>query len=203
MKRFVPLALSVTLMVGACGGGEMTLTEYVDRLNGIIAQAIPQGEALFASPQGAVLAEGARLTDFTPQDLQIALERVGEIEVQIREAAEDIDPPEAVAGFHNLYFDTRFASAREALAVRAGTTATWEELSETPEMAAYRTAVADDKQTCIDFQDEMDATEERGAFADTPWLPSELKEIVTALLGCDVYPEHPEDMFRPAPTTAP
>jgi len=197
MKRFVPLALSVALLLTACGGSEMTLTEYVDRLNAIIAEAIPQGEALFASPEGAVMAEGAQLSDFTPQDLQTSLEQVGEIEVQIREAAEDIDPPVAVAEFHKLYFDTRFASARAALAVRAGTADSWEELSETPEMAAYRTAVAEDKQTCIDFQNDMDATEARGAFADTPWLPNELKEIVSALLGCDVYPEHPEDMFHP------
>lgn len=197
MKRLAPLALSVALLVGACSSGEMTLTEYVDRLNAIIAEAIPQGEALFASPHGAVMAEGAKLSDFTPQDLQMALEQVGEIEVQIRDAAKDIDPPAAVADFHSLYFDTRFASAREALAVRSGTATSWEELSGTPEMAAYRTAVAEDKQTCIDFQNDMDATEARGAFADTPWLPGELKEIVSALLGCDVYPEHPEDMFRP------
>ncbi len=197
MKKFVPLALSVTLLVGACGGGEMTLTEYVDRLNAVIGRAIPQGEALFASPEGAVMAEGAQLSDFTPQDLQAALERIGEIEVEVGEGVADIDPPAAVAEFHNLYFDTRYSSAREALAARAGTAATWEELSDTPEMAAYRTAVIEDKQACIDFQADMDATEERGAFADTPWLPGELKEIVSALLGCDVYPEHPEDMFRP------
>ncbi len=197
MKRFVPLALSVTLLVSACGSGEMTLTEYVDRLNAVIGRAVPQGEALFGSPQGAVMAEGAQLSDFTPQDLQVALELVGEIEIEVGEGVADIDPPAAVAEFHNLYFDTRYSSARKALAVRAGTAANWEELSDTPEMAAYRTAVTEDKQTCIDFQADMDATEARGAFADAPWLPNELKEIVSALLGCDVYPEHPEDMFRP------
>jgi hypothetical protein len=197
MKKFVPLALSVTLLVGACGGGEMTLTEYIDRLNAVIGRAVPQGEALFASPEGAVMAEGAQLSDFTPQDLRAALERIGEIEVEVGEGVADIDPPAAVAEFHNLYFDTRYSSAREALAARAGTAATWEELSDTSEMAAYRTAVAEDKQACIDFQADMDATEARGAFADTPWLPGELKEIVSALLGCDMYPEHPEDMFRP------
>ncbi len=197
MKKFVPLALSVALLVGACGGGEMTLTEYVDRLNAVIAEAIPQGEALFADPRGAVMAEGAQLSNFTPQDLQFALGEVEEIEVAISDAVTDIDPPAAVAEFHNLYFDTRYSTAREALAARAGTATDWEELSDTPEMAAYRTAVAEDKQTCIDFQADMDATDERGAFADTPWLPSELKEIVSALLGCDVYPQHPEDMFRP------
>jgi hypothetical protein len=196
-KRFGPVVLSFALIVAACGGGEMTLTEYVDALNGIVGSAIPQGEELFASPHGAVLAEGAQLADFTPQDLQLALETVGEIEREIREATDAIDPPETVADFHNRYFDTRFTSAREALATRAGAATTWEELAETPEMATYRTAVADDKQTCIDFQADLDATSERGVFADTPWIPRELSEVVIALLGCAVYPEHPDEMFRP------
>ena len=121
LERFVPLAFCVMLLLGGCGGGEMSLTEYVDRLNAIMTGAIQQGEALFASPQGAVLAEGAQLSDFTPGDLQAALERVGEIEVVLREATTAIEPPEEIADLHNLLFDTRFAFARKALAARAGT----------------------------------------------------------------------------------
>ena len=79
----------------------------------------------------------------------------------------------------------------------------WEELSETPEMAAYRTAVAVDKQACFDFQDELDATERRGVFTETPWVPGELKEVVEAVLGCASFPENPQDMFLPPPTSAP
>jgi hypothetical protein len=68
VRRFVPLALGVTLLLWGCGGGEMSLTEYVERLNAIVEGARQQYEALVASPQGAVLvAEGAQLTDFTPQ----------------------------------------------------------------------------------------------------------------------------------------
>ena len=197
LKRIGSLFVTVAVLAGACGNGEMTLTEYVDRLNAIVAQALPQGEELFDSPRGAVMAEGAQLSDFTPQDLQFALERIGEIELEVRTATDAIDPPQVVAEFHEFYFDTRFSSAREALALRAGTAETWGDLSDTPEMAAYRKAVAEDKQACIDFQVEMDATSERGAFADTPWIPAELKQVVSALLGCDAYPEHPEDMFRP------
>ena len=197
MKRLGPVTLSIALLVSACGGGEMTLSEYVDRLNVIIGRAVAQGEELFASPLGMLMEEGAQLSDFTPQDLQIALERVEEIEVGIGEATDAIDPPEVAAEFHNRYFDTRFSSAREALAARAGVAETWEELSETPEMAAYRTAVGDDKQTCIEFQADMDATGGRQVFADMPWIPDDLKEVVVALLACDVYPDHPEDMFRP------
>ncbi len=194
----------LVLMVAGCGGGEMSLTEYVERLNVIMDRAIQQGLELVAGPPGAVIAaEGEQLADFTPQDLQLALERVGEIEVESREAAAAIEPPEELADLHNLFFDTRFASAREALAARAGTAATWEELSETPEMVAYRTAVTVDRQACIDIQAELDATAQRGVFADTPWIPGELKEVVETVLGCATFPENPEDLYRPPATSAP
>jgi hypothetical protein len=100
-------------------------------------------------------------------------------------------------------FDTRFASAREALAARAGAAADWEELSETTEMADYRAAVVMDKQTCIEFQGELDATAQRGVFADATWIPAELKEVVEAALGCASFPENPEDLYRPLRTSTP
>lgn len=203
MRRVWAGALLV-LMVAACGGGEMSMTEYVEHLNTIMSRANQQGEALVAGGQGKVLfAEGDQLSNFTPQDLQAVLERVGEIEIEVREATDAIEPPEQVASLHNLLFDTRFASAREALATRAGTALDWEELSETPEMAAYRMAVTADRQSCIEFQTQLDATATRGVFADTPWIPGELKEVVDAVLGCNTWPEHPDDMFRPPPTSDP
>ncbi len=207
IRRFVPLALGVTLLLWGCGGGEMSLTEYVEQLNAIVDRARQQYETLVASPQGAVLiAEGAQLTDFTPQDLQAAFERVKEIEVEVQEATDAIEPPEQITDLHNFFFDfddESFISAQDAMAARAGTAVDWEELSESPEMAAYRVALAEDKETCTDFEAELDATEERGVFADTPWIPGELKEIVEVVLGCEGYPEHPEDVYRPPPTSTP
>lgn len=185
------------LLLAACGGGELTVTEYVAELNALMGRVIPQGEALFASPEGAVLVEGADLDQFTPQDLEVALLRIADIEDEVNESIADIEPPALVADFHNLFFDTRYATAREALAVRAAAATSWEELSATPEMDAYRTAVAVDKQACVDFQNDMDATEARGAFDDTPWIPGELKEVVTAALGCATFHDNPQDMFRP------
>jgi hypothetical protein len=175
----------------------MTLTEYVERLNGIVERARQQYEVL--------VAEGTQLTDFTPRDLQTALELVREIEAEVEEAIGAIDPPEQVGDFHHLLFDFdgNFVSAQEALAARAGSAANWEELSQSSEMAAYRAALADDKQACADFQTKLDATEEREVFADMPWIPGELEEVVEALLGCQEYPEHPEDVYRPPPTSTP
>jgi hypothetical protein len=207
VRRFVPLALGVTLLLWGCGGGEMSLTEYVERLNAIVDRARQQYVTLVASPQGAVLVtEGAQLTSFTPQDLHAAFERIREIEAEVEEATAAIEPPEQIADLHSFFFDfgdESFTSAQEALAARAGTAADWEELSESPEMAAYRVALAADKQFCTDFQAELNATKARGVFADTPWIPGELKEVVEVLLGCEGYPEHPEDVFRPPPTSTP
>jgi len=207
INRFVALALCVTLLLWGCGGGEMSLTEYVEQLNAIVDRARQQYETLVASPQGAVLvAEGAQLTDFTPQDLEVAFERVKEIEVEVQEATEALEPPEQIADLHDFFFDfddDSFTAAQDALAARAGTAVDWEELSQSPEMAAYRAALAEDKQTCTRIEAELDTTEERGVFADTPWMPGELKEIVEVGLGCEGYPEHPEDVYRPPPTSTP
>jgi hypothetical protein len=196
MKRFLPAILGFALVLGSCGGGEMTLPEYVDRLNTIIEGAVSQADDLYAGV-GAVMGENADLSAFTPQDLQIALEEVAGIEEAMTAATAAIDPPEVAREFHDRYFDARFSTAREALAIRAGSAISWEELSETPEMAAYRKVVAQDKQTCLEFQADMDATGGREVFADMPWIPNDLKEVVIALLACDVYPANPEDMFRP------
>ena len=165
-RRFVPLALGVSLLLWGCGGGEMSLTEYVEQLNAIVDGARQQYEVLVAGPQGAVLvAEEAQLTDFTPPDLQAAFERVKEIEVEVQEATDAIEPPQQIADLHNFWFDfddDPLISAQDALAARAGTAAAWEELSASPEMVAYRAALAEDKETCTDFQAELDATQERG-----------------------------------------
>ena len=69
-------------------------------------------------------------------------------------------------------------------------------------MAAYRTAVTVDKQACIDIQAELDATGERGVFADTPWIPGELKEVIETVLGCGTFPENPQDLHRPSPSAS-
>ena len=136
----------------------------------------------------------------------MALERVREIEAEVDEATTAIDPPEPVAELHDLFFDfdSDFISAQEALAARAGTAADWSELSESPEMAAYRSALAEDKQHCFDVQAEVNTIGKQGeAFADTPWVPSALKEIFEVALGCDGYPEHPADVYRPPSTSTP
>jgi hypothetical protein len=63
-------------------------------------------------------------------------------------------------------------------------------------MAAYRAAIAEGRQVCNEFQDELDSTAARGAFEDVPWLPGEMSEVVEAVLGCAWFPADPEDVDR-------
>ncbi len=202
--RRVWVVACLLVLATACGGSELSLTEYVDQLNVIVEQARARYEALATSPQGSILsAEPSQLAAFTPSDLAAALEEIREIEAEVDEATAAIDPPEQVAEMHSLFFDfdSNFIAAQEALATRAGTATDWIELSESPEMAAYRTALAMDKQHCTDVQGSLNAIgEQREAFAETPWIPSELKEIFELALGCDGYPEHPENVYRPPST---
>lgn len=176
----------------------MTLTEYIERVDAIFAEGLQKYETLLAGPDGEVLvAEGERLAEFTPQDLQVGLERLGEIQADALATANAIDPPEQIAELHVLFFRRL---PIEELAARAGTAADWEELSESAEMADYRAGLAADEEVCKEFQATLDATAERGAFADVPWVPGELTEMVEYALGCGSLVEDPEDVYRP-PTT--
>ena len=175
----------------------MSLTEYTERINAAEVRASEQGKELAGKTE--------EIVDFTPQDLQAVLEQARVIRIEVDEAVDQIEPPEQISDIHNLIFDwhEEFITIEEALAVRAGTTphtaAGWTELSDSPEMAAYRQAIAEGKQVCIDFQSRLDATEERGVFTETPWIPGEMKEVVERVLGCGWFPENPEDVYRYPP----
>jgi hypothetical protein len=172
----------------------MSLSEYVDGLNAIEDQAHRHVEALQAESEQIA----------TPNDLKTALDQVPAIRIEALEAAEALDPPDQLADLHHLIFDwqAKIIPIEEALAARAGTVADWDELDQSPEMAAYRAALAEGKTVCSDVQAELDATADRGAFADTPWIPGEMKEVVEAFLGCETYPENPEDVFKQPPATS-
>lgn len=202
-RAWTGICLAALVVAGGCSGGEMSMGEYTEQFNDITQSAGQQYAEFAETPEGRVLvAEGEELNDLTPQDLQAGLERIGRIESDVLEAAAAIDPPEQVAEFHSFYFAlSPFTAAREALAARAATAADWEELSATPEMANYRAAIAKDKESCDNFAATIDSTRDQDAFGDMPWIPSELTEVVESVFGCEEYPEHPEDLYRPPPST--
>jgi hypothetical protein len=193
LVRWVMAGFGVGLLLLGCGGGGLSLTGYVDRLNAIGDRLNPQAEAL--------ISELERST--TPRDVNATIERMVALRIESVEATEALSPPEQIADLHQLFLDweKRLLPIEEALAARAGTVAGWEEFSESAEVADYRAALVEGRQVCIEFQTRLDATAKRGVFADTPWLPSALSEVVEARLGCGLFPENPEDVFRPVPAT--
>jgi hypothetical protein len=164
----------------------MSLSEYVDEMNTIGARIAQQSEVIVAEAEPIA----------TPSDVNAMMERVRPLR--------GLDPPEEVADLHRLFSDwmAKIIVAEEALAARASTVASCEEFSQSSEMAAYRAVLVEGKQGCTDFQAKLDATEARGVFADTPWIPGELKEVVDAALGCESFPENPELVFLHPPATS-
>jgi hypothetical protein len=186
--------MTVIVVASGCGGGDMSLSEYVDEMNTIGARIAQQSEVIVAEAEPIA----------TPSDVNAMMERVRPLRIEVLEGFEGLDPPEEVADLHHLFSDwmAKIILAEEALAARASTVASWEEFSQSSEMAAYRAVLVEGKQGCTDFQAKLDATETRGVFADTPWIPGELKEVVDAALGCGSFPENPEAVFLHPPATS-
>ena len=195
LVRHVLAGLGVGLVLVGCGGSGLSLSEYVDRLNAIGNDANPQLEVLIAE------LERSR----TPTAVKATMERMVALRVESIEATEALEPPQQIADLHDLFagWEARLLAVEEALAARAGSVAGWEEFFVSSELEAYRAALVEGKELCIEFQTRLDATADRGVFADIDWLPGELKEAVEALLGCDLFPENPENVFRPVPSPEP
>jgi len=191
LMRRLMAGLVVGLVLSGCGGGSLTLTGYVDRLNAINDRTFPQAEVLISELERAT----------TPGEAGAAMERMTALRIESVEATEALVPPEPIADLHELTlsWEKRLLSIEESFAVRAGTVSGWEEFFESVEVEAYRAALVDGKQVCTEFQARLDATADRGVFADTPWIPTALSEVVEARLGCDLFPEDPENVFRPVP----
>ncbi|MDJ0961937.1 MAG: hypothetical protein QNJ88_14885 [Acidimicrobiia bacterium] len=193
-RWLIGLALVLVLIGSACGDDELTLTEYVEQVN---------AAATVASARGAELVrDAAEIEDFSPKDVAMTHERaLEEIRIPLQDAIDDIDPPEQVADLHSELWTwhARLIEIEQSLATVAatfdGTVAGWTAFSNTPEVAAYRLTLAEGKAGCDNFQAQMDATAARGVFADTPWLPGDLKETVVAALGCESFPENPELVY--------
>jgi hypothetical protein len=159
---WVGICVVVIVVASGCGGGDMSLSEYVDEMNTIGARIAEQSEVVFAESEQIA----------TPGDVNAMMERVQPLRIEVLEGFEGLDPPEQVGDLHRLISDwmAKIILAEEALAARASTVAGWAEFSQSSEMTAYRAALAEGKTVCTDFQATLDATAERGVFADTPWI---------------------------------
>ena len=64
------------------------------------------------------------------------------------------------------------------------TAGSFDELEESAEALVYWDLDAEMSRLCLEFQSKLDATAEREVFAEVPWVPGELKEVVSLVVGC-------------------
>ncbi len=170
----------LALAVAACGGGRLTLSEYASEVESLVADMESRFTSIDADWEAqAPTVEGAR--DYWDRRLEIRedfLARVGEL-----------SPPEEVESQHETALDLfgRITVADEALAARAAIYETltdhWEWVG-TPEGHAAEAVLAEVYSFCRASQEEYDATADREALEDVPWVPPEMQQVVKVAFGC-------------------
>ena len=177
--RFVMRALAsvcVVFVFTACGGGTLSLTEYSELLQSASFAMIDEFDVLEAQWASAT----------TVEDGKEVLDRAVAIRTDLQNSLTDLDPPEALADLHGDLVEQlgQLLTVQEAWAVRAETAGSLDELKESPEAVAYWDLEAEMRPLCFEFQSRLDATAEREIFAEVPWIPGEMKEVVSLVLGC-------------------
>jgi hypothetical protein len=159
------------------------MEEYGNGLNEIRDTFAPQAEAAWI--------EFLALPAPTLEDLETLANREVAIRSQLENEVRELEPPEALADLHDVLADwiTSLRRVGTALADRAGAGGSWDELLQSAEYQAYESTLIGGATVCNEFQAELDATEARGAFADAPWIPGEMKEVADAVIGCGDIPE--------------
>ncbi len=180
VRSWALTAMLIPLLAAGCGGDEMSLGEYaveveamVHRMNDRLDELILESESRVPTIDGVAAHYEARAAT----------------RLEFFEGMVELEPPGEAADLHEAAISIvkQLADAEMALARRAGQAMMVYELAdlmETPEGEAF---LAIDEQAvalCRAAQAEMDATEAREMFGDTPWVPAELSEVVLVALKC-------------------
>ena len=179
IRRVFP-ALVLALVAGGCSSGELSLTEYADEVEDLVAEM----EAGFVELDTDWLSEPPsvdRAQEYWDGRLQIRFDFL--------ESVESLRPPDEVVAMHedSVAVFTKITDADLVLRARVDQYEAiddhWQWV-DTPEGRAADAVLAEVYEFCRESQEEFDATKERGQLEDTPWIPSEMKEVVSVAFGC-------------------
>ena len=178
--RGIVLAICLVLVVVGCGGGELTLAEYAEEAEELINTMIQRIDDLDAERDSGVPTVESTKAYF--------VERMAARHGFLDEF-KALEPPEEAAEMHAMGLDmtTQLTASEDALAQVAYDIETADELSslwETPEGQAAGALDEEAIAFCDDAQAQFDATADRQTFADFPWIPPELQEVVVVFFGC-------------------
>lgn len=172
--------IGLLLLIAACGGGDLSLSEYN-----------AQGSTLVAVMEERISTLDAEWDAQTP-----TMERVKTYwdhrvaaRVETLEGLQALDPPEQIEDLLGTGLDlfSKLTAAESALAARVSTFDTVTGPSEwwdTTEGRAVRAVDEEIDAFCFIVQARYDATIERVALAEVPWIPVDMKEVIQIDIGC-------------------
>ena len=168
------------LLAAACGGGSLTLSEYATQ-GGAVVTVMEEQIATLDAEWDAQPPTVER--DRTYWEGRLAANAAA------LEGLQDLDPPSAISELHEqgMALFSKLVASEEALAVRVASFETATEPEQwwsTEEGKAVGAVEEEIDELCQVFQAMYDATVERLALADVPWIPSEMQEAVQVDVGC-------------------
>ena len=189
MSKIATVAV-LSLVLAACSNSGLSMSEYGERLDEIRVTYEPRAETAWI--------EYLQVPQPTLEDLEILIGREVAVRAEIEEALRALDPPEEIQDLHATLADwvTELRLAGEGLLGRAGTAAEWDEFFASAEYQTFGATLIGGAAVCNEFQARLDATAAREAFADSAWIPGEMKEVVEAVIGCDTIPNDVDEIFR-------
>lgn len=181
--RHITLATWLALIVASCGGDDLTVTEYAQQVEGLTTTMYERLDELTI--------EDSRVP--TMEEIQALYHGMATAYRGLLDGLEAIEPPSEAAELHatSLGFVQRLTDTQEAYARRADDMESGDDfdmLLTSPEARAADAARVEMIAFCLATQARLDATADRQAFEDLPWIPSELQEVVQVVFGCETGP---------------
>lgn len=172
------------MMAVACGGDDLTEVEYAAQVESLVAVMEANFDAADTEWESQVPGiDGA----------QRYWERRLEIRAEFLEGVRELAPPDQIESMHEQALDVfeRITAADEALAARVATLDTitdHRQWLDTPEGEASLAVLQEVYEFCRASQEDFDATEERAALQDDPWIPPDMKQVIKVAFGCPATP---------------
>lgn len=184
-------ALAGFLLLASCSTGP-TLTEYAEGLEALVDEM---------DTEMTELANDALSRQPTIEDIRSFVDEQVAIISDFVVAVRLLDPPTQAEELHAtaLRVLDRFLAAAQAYAAEFSLDANSEgtdnlftalaRIEQSDAMAEFLAADTDLLALCRAAQEQFDATQTDALAAGTPWVPSELKEVVRVALSCDTVPD--------------